>query len=98
MNKYKKKIKNFIRETIDDYDIERTEFDSWDFKSINELYKLNDKMVDTCDDALILWLAYLIKLIKQEKINNMDKESMVEFTTSGFCWNKNKELVLFNER
>ena len=37
MNKYKKEIKNFIRETIDDYDIERTDFDSWKFKNINEL-------------------------------------------------------------
>ena len=98
MNKYKKEIKNFIRETIDDYDIERTDFDSWKFKNINELYRLNDKMVDTSEDVLIIWLTYLIKLIKQEKVKNMDKESMVNFTTSGFCWNKDKELVLFNER
>jgi hypothetical protein len=55
-------------------------------------------MVDKSCDSFILWLIQLIKLIKEDKINNMDKESMVSFPTSGFCWNAKCEFIMFNER
>ncbi len=47
---------------------------------------------------MLIWLINLIKLIKKEKIFNMDKETMVDFDSSGFCWNKKRQLVIFNER
>jgi len=98
MKNYKNKIKEFIRKNISDNDIERTDFESWGFQDIDELYELNDKMVDKCDSNMTIWLINLIKLIKKQKIHNMDKETMVDFDSSGFCWNKDKKLVIFNER
>ena len=41
---YKNKIKEFIRENITNYDIERTDFESWVFQDIDELYELNGKI------------------------------------------------------
>ena len=95
---YRTTIKEFIRENISDYDIERADYESWNFQDIDELYELNDKMVDKCDSNMLIWLINLIKLIKKEKICNMDKEAMVDFDSSGFCWNKKRQLVIFNER
>jgi hypothetical protein len=65
---YKNKIKKFIRKNITNYDIDRTDFESWGFKNIDELYELNDKMVDKCDSNMTIWLINLIKLIKKKKI------------------------------
>ena len=73
--------------SITNYDIERTDFKSWGFQDI-----------DKCDSNMTIWLINLIKLIKKQKIHNMDKETMVDFDSSGFCWNKDKKLVIFNER
>ena len=44
-------------------------------------------MVDKCDSNMTIWLINLTKLIKKQKIHNMDKETMVDFDSSGFCWN-----------
>ena len=55
-------------------------------------------MVDKCDSNMTIWLINLIKLIKKQKIHNMDKETMVEFDSYGFYWNKDKKVVIFNER
>ena len=68
------------------------------FKNIDELYELNDKMVDKFDSNMIIWVINLTKLKKKQKIHNMDKETMVDFKSSGFYWNKDKKLVIFNER
>lgn len=98
MNKKRNYIKNFIRETMDESELERTDFESWEFKDIDQFYELNDHMVDKCSDTMIEWLINTIKLIKKEQLHNMDKENMVDFPTSGLCWNKKKQLVIFNER
>jgi len=98
MDKKRNYIKNFIRETMDESELERTDFEQWQFSNIEEFYKLNDHIVDKCSETMIQWLINLIKLIKKEKLHNMDKESMVNFPTSGFCCNKDKQLVIFNER
>ena len=66
MKNYKNKIKEFIRENITNYDIKRTDFESWGFKDIDELYELNDKMVDKCDSNMTIWLINLTKLIKKQ--------------------------------
>jgi hypothetical protein len=55
--------------SITNYDIERTDFESWVFQDIDELYELNDKMVDKCDSNMTIWLINLIKLIKKQKIH-----------------------------
>jgi hypothetical protein len=91
-------IKKFIRGVITEYDIGRSDDGGRWQEDIEELYKLNDNMIDKSCDSFILWLIQLIKLIKEEKINNMDKEYMVSFPTSGFCWNAKCEFIIFNER
>jgi len=96
--KGKKIIKKFVKSTIDDYDIERTDMDEWHFKDIDALYEFNDIIINNLDDTMVMWLCQLIKYIKKDKICNMDKETMVPFPTSGFCWNLEGKLVIFNER
>ena len=91
-------IKDFIRGVITEYDIKRVDDEDTWIEDIDELYELNDTMVDKSCDSFILWLVQLIKLIKDEKLNNMDKESMISFPTSGFCWNAKCEFIIFNER
>jgi hypothetical protein len=89
-------IKKFIRNNINEYDIGRVG-DEWEI-GIDDLYQLNDNMVDNSDNSFILWLLELINLINNKQLNNMDKEDMICFPISGFCWNHKREFVIFNER
>ena len=89
-------IKEFIRNNINDDDIKRVN-DEWKI-GIDDLYQLNDNIVDNCDNSFISWLMDLIILINDKQLNNMDKEHMICFPISGFCWNYKHEFVIFNER
>ena len=53
--------------------------------------------IKTLSKSEILELLVLMNLI-QKGIGNMDKESMVVFNASGFCYDANGKLVIFNER
>jgi hypothetical protein len=99
----RKKIFKFIKKNMTDYDIMRTDFEDWIFEgddepNLEKLYKLNKKKLLKCSDSMIDYLLHTIKLIKKQYIHNMDKESMVVFPTSGFCWNARGKFVIFNER
>jgi hypothetical protein len=105
LDKKRKKIFDFIKKTMDKYDIDRTDDDDieWIFEDdtkpdINKLYEFNKEQLLSSDDKFIKYLLRTIKLIKNKKINNMDKESMVIFTTSGFCWSASGKFTIFNER
>ena len=80
LDKYRTTIKEFIRENISDDDFDRTDNESWDFEDIDDIYELNDKMVDKCNADMLIWLINLIKLIKKEKIYNMDKDLIIQGT------------------
>lgn len=99
----KEYIKNFIYKTMDDYSYERAEelgndLNDWNFKSYDHFCKYNSKKVDKSKKKFINWLIQLSYMISQNKIGNMDKESMVVFNSSGFCWDKNGRFVIFNEQ
>jgi hypothetical protein len=101
-DKKRKKIYNFIIQNLSEYDIERTDYEEWIFDNDSEpnlqkLYKLNKQKLLEASDEFITYLLLTIKFIKQNKLHNMDKESMVSFPTSGF-WDAKGHFTLFNER
>lgn len=109
-------LKSFIREGIDKRDLNRAEGDEYFLskfrndddnddleKVINRFLKFNDKCIDESSDDRIIFLHQLTRMINNGECQNMDKESMVSFTTSGFCFRKDNRsdkavLVVFNER
>ena len=73
------------------------------FKNIEELHEHNFQQIDKLNPKMIHKLLMLKSLIQDgvgedNKCRNMDKESMVPFRTSGFCFNKKGDLIIFNER
>ena len=89
-------IKKFVLKLMRKYDFER-DHDQWlGFKKFSEFRKKNKQMIELCSNSDIDWLMELIKKINSNKIKNMDKDSMVPFDVSGFCWNNYNKLVIYN--
>lgn len=72
---YRTTIKEFFRENISDDDIERTDYESQNFQDIDELYELNDKIVDKCPDFFELLFKYVNMVNQFNQINKKQKNS-----------------------
>ena len=94
----RKLIKDFVFSTMEEYDLERDDEYELGFKTYNAFKKKNNEMIKLCTNDDIIWLTGLIDRINNNKLRNMDKQYMIPFETSGFCWNKEGNLVIFNER
>ena len=99
---------NFIQKTFDEGDLERAdgeEQEEWSFsedKDISVQYKvflsqqkvfLNRLMGRELDRLL-----GIVFLIEDNGLCIMDKEDMVGWEASGFCFNKEGKLVIFHPR
>ena len=101
-DKMRQIIKRFVRKHITEQDLDRDidlEFGGFDFKdNIEELYKLNDEVIDKLNPTELLRVTMLLELIRKKKLHKTDKEDFIVWKVSGFCWNRKKQLVMFNER
>jgi hypothetical protein len=96
-----KTVYAFIKRRFDDYDLERAKQrrePEWDFKSIEKFYKHQKACLKKLDETSLDRLIMLMKMIQEGGMMNMDKESMVSFSTSGFFFDKEEKLTVFNER
>lgn len=87
----KQQIKEFVFSRISKDEVEDI------FGSYNDFCKKNEEIIKTLSQKDVNWLLILINNITNNKMCNMDKESMNDFTSSGFCWNSDGKLVIFNE-
>ena len=97
----RKAIKEFVLSKVDKYDIERfRQNDSTElqFKDMKDFKRWNEDAIDDLPPSTLATVKGLMQLIESGKICNMDKESSVNFPTSGFCWNLDGKLVIFNEQ
>lgn len=97
----KQAIVDFIIKHFTVYDFERSNSlnngdDGIYFGNYDELIEYQRKALEPMSEGQIASLEMLILMIPT--MNNMDKESMVVFETSGFVFNKNAKIVIFNER
>ena len=101
-------IYDFIVSTFGKYDLdryndrfrndeERKQF-GFDFGSMANFRAVQKKFVDEANEKMIVKLEALMLLIKTDEVNLMDKESMVPFPASGFCFDTEGKLIVFNER
>lgn len=106
---YKKVIYEFVKQNFDDYDFERFIFKNYSqqnildgylppHKNINEFIEYNKNVINKLENKEVYFLMQLIDRINYKSICNMDKEHMTSFRTSGFYWDKDGKLVIFNER
>lgn len=92
-------IKAFIRENMCYYDVERANgLDSFGVDSLEELFEFNDAHVDKLSLRDLKRVNVIMKMLQADEIETMDKESMVSFGASGFVYNANGRLIIFNER
>lgn len=94
----KQTIIDFIKKQFVENDFDRSKkitdtleyFDTYnEFISFQKAVIFNLKNMDK--------LNMIIELITNNEIQNMDKESMIPFPTSGFYFKDNSSLVLFND-
>lgn len=57
----------------------------------------NKYKLEEIDNQELNFLYYLMVKIEDNQVMNMDKETMVPFTTRGFMYH-NDTLIIFNER
>ncbi len=88
-------IKGFVCDNMTEYCLERRD---WDFEDIDEFYRWNSKIIDKLTQDQLNEAHIIMNMIKQKRLCNMDKESMADFSSSGFCYNKSRKMVIFNER
>jgi len=98
-----KLIYKYIENSIDDRDFERitpineTHYMGW--KTYYKFRRGNKRIVKNIYD--VDELKYILKTIDKINLNRMrtmDKEFMAAFRASGLCFNKKKQLVIFNSR
>ena len=82
INKYRNEIYDFIRDTFDEYDYKRC-------MCHNIIFRVTEEV--------IIRLIHLKNLIDCGCCN-MDKESNITFSRSGFCFDNDTNLVIFNNR
>lgn len=100
LNEYKKDIFDYICENFDEYDYNRCvmqERENFKFEDYREFLEQNYFTVQELNNDQLIRLKHLIEIINYG-CHNMDKENNVAFRTSGFCFDNNKKLVIFNER
>lgn len=99
----------FIIENFTAYDLERytdtlfseeenREKFGLNFGSIENFRAMQKKFVDRASNEMIEKLNILMLMIESKEMKLMDKECMVPFTASGFCFNTEGKLYVFNER
>ncbi len=108
-----KLIFDFITENMTSYDLSRNdddakwkfvdEYDSDDDSDVEEelnydaFKKFQLVQLESLSEPELFNLVLLMNMINNG-ISIMDKECMVAFDSSGFCFDKNGKLVIFNER
>jgi hypothetical protein len=92
----------FMRVTPRDDDYERMidqESSSIDASlSYQEFYRYQQETVSSLSAEDCLRVKGLLELIKAKRINNMDMESCASMESSMLFFDKNKELVIANDR
>jgi hypothetical protein len=94
-------VKEFVLSKVNKFDIERFhQQESKDllFKNLKDFKRWQQDAIDDLAPSTLATVKGLMDMIQAGKIHNMDKESCVDFSTSGFCWNLESKLVIFNER
>ena len=102
----KQQIKEFVFSRISKKELEdRIEIrngevfeDCLGFGSYSDFTKKNEEIIKALSQKEVNSLLILIDYISNNKICNMDKDDMIDFTSSGFCWNSHGKLVIFNEK
>jgi len=102
----KQQIKKFVFSRISKNELEKhieirngeVFEDCLGFGSYNDFRKKNEEIIKALSKKEVNWLLILIDNITIKKMSNMDKDDMIDFTSSGFCWNSNGKLVIFNEK
>ncbi len=89
---------NFIINNMNEYDLERNDGDFYEFTDYEKFCKFQKNHLGTLDENYIMKLFNLMDLMINHDIQVMDKESMVTMNASGFCFNSDGKLVIFNER
>jgi hypothetical protein len=94
---YKNFLIKFINDGIDEYELERITESDLNFKNYDDFKEFQTKHIESIDKKEINRLIVLINFIRSGMFI-MDKESMVAFESSGFCFNSDGKLIVFNER
>ena len=102
----KQQIKEFVFSSISKNELEKhieirngeVFEDCLGFGSYNDFRKKNEEIIKALSQKEVNSLLILIDYISNNKICNMDKDDMIDFTSSGFCWNSHGKLVIFNEK
>ena len=102
----KQQIKKFVFSRISKNELEKhieirngeVFEDCLGFGSYNDFRKKNEEIIKALSKKEVNWLLILIDNITIKKMSNMDKDDMIDFTSSGFCWNNDGKLVIFNEK
>lgn len=97
MEELKDELIEFVKKNFSDYDIERENGPEYFGEDINTIIENNTKIIKNMKDDGLIFLKSLMEEIKKGHLNNMDKECMVPFSTSGFVFHGGK-LIIFNER
>lgn len=99
-----KTIYAFIKANFSEYDLQRSSElsdsdynNDFPFQTIEKFRKHQKAYLRKLHEEELDELIALISLIKKG-LKNMDKESMSGFDSSGFCFDKNGQITLFNER
>lgn len=71
---------------------------NWDFNDYEEFSLFNKRVVNGLNEDDVDLLLKMINNINNKKFDLMDKESMTAFRGSGFCYNSDGKLIIFNER
>lgn len=91
----------FIEDHFNLYDLDRAQDhfkERWDFYGLGPFYEHQKTCLLSKTEGELDSLLALKNMIETKLFKMMDKESMTQWTASGFCFNKQKTLILFHER
>ena len=95
-------IFKFVLARMDDFDLERCremgDREDETFASLADFRQWNKDCIDKLTSEQVECVQGVMQLIQKKQLSNMDKEGWVVFPSSGFFWNREGQMVVFNER
>lgn len=94
------KILDFIKKSVDEDSFERMQYlnDDCGFNDYVHFIEHNKNCLENLSSDDISFVFNLKKMIENNRICNRDEESIIEWNTTKIYFNKDKKIVVMNDR